>query len=163
MYSLETKCDVLQDIIQIKYRQVSNIRRTLVGNEIVDHSDVVVLKILRYVCFGVCGFYCLQFCTLLLCFKYSCGFLLWKLLWTLFITRQFPLLPQKIWSIRANYRKAAIESFIIGEALFVFSQEVDKPIASVSQHIQGNKLGLIVAKLHTSPIMTPLGRFYHKF
>ena len=25
----------------IKYRQVSNIRRTLVGNEIVDHSDVV--------------------------------------------------------------------------------------------------------------------------
>ena len=27
---------VIQD-----YRQVSNIRRTLVGNEIVDHSDVV--------------------------------------------------------------------------------------------------------------------------
>ena len=24
-----------------KYRQVSNIRRTLVGNKIVDHSDVV--------------------------------------------------------------------------------------------------------------------------
>ena len=25
----------------LNYRQVSNIRRTLVGNEIVDHSDVV--------------------------------------------------------------------------------------------------------------------------
>ena len=29
-----------QDLID-DYRQVSNIRRTLVGNEIVDHSDVV--------------------------------------------------------------------------------------------------------------------------
>ena len=27
------------------YRQVSNIRRTLVGNKIVDHSDVVVLDL----------------------------------------------------------------------------------------------------------------------
>ena len=26
---------------RLKYRQVSNIRRTLVGNNIVDHSDVV--------------------------------------------------------------------------------------------------------------------------
>ena len=26
---------------QLAYRQVSNIRRTLVGNKIVDHSDVV--------------------------------------------------------------------------------------------------------------------------
>ena len=28
-------------IIAVKYRQVSNIRRTLVGNTIVDNSDVV--------------------------------------------------------------------------------------------------------------------------
>ena len=28
-------------VVQQKYRQVSNIRRTLVGNSIVDHSDVV--------------------------------------------------------------------------------------------------------------------------
>ena len=27
--------------LELIYRQVSNIRRTLVGNEIVDHSDVV--------------------------------------------------------------------------------------------------------------------------
>ena len=27
--------------IQVKYRKVSNIRHTLVGNKIVDHSDVV--------------------------------------------------------------------------------------------------------------------------
>ena len=28
-------------ILNINYRQVSNIRRTLIGNEIVDNSDVV--------------------------------------------------------------------------------------------------------------------------
>ena len=31
----KTKCD------NLKYRKTSNIRRTLVGNKIVDHSDVV--------------------------------------------------------------------------------------------------------------------------
>ena len=30
-----------QRVLQTIYRQVSNIRRTLVGNKIVDHSDVV--------------------------------------------------------------------------------------------------------------------------
>ena len=37
-------CWLIVDRISINlgyYRQVSNIRRTLVGNEIVDHSDVV--------------------------------------------------------------------------------------------------------------------------
>ena len=33
--------DVFQFESQKGYRQVSNIRRTLVGNKIVDHSDVV--------------------------------------------------------------------------------------------------------------------------
>ena len=28
-------------MVSIKYRQVSNIKHTLVGNKIVDHSDVV--------------------------------------------------------------------------------------------------------------------------
>ena len=28
-------------VLQLDYRQISNIRRTLVGNKIVDHSDVV--------------------------------------------------------------------------------------------------------------------------
>ena len=28
-------------LIKVTYRQVSNIRRTLLGNKIVDHSDVV--------------------------------------------------------------------------------------------------------------------------
>ena len=33
--------NILQILISYHYRQVSNIRRTLVGNKIVDHSDVV--------------------------------------------------------------------------------------------------------------------------
>ena len=32
-----------------EYHETSNKRRTLVGNKIVDHSDVVILEILRYV------------------------------------------------------------------------------------------------------------------
>ena len=42
VYLLLTHC-FLGDVVVILeiYRQVSNIRRTLVGNKIVDHSDVV--------------------------------------------------------------------------------------------------------------------------
>ena len=33
--------ETMMDLFHTIYRQVSNIRRTLVGNKIVDHSDVV--------------------------------------------------------------------------------------------------------------------------
>ena len=36
-----TKLKVATEVWIIKYRKISNIRRTLVGNTIVDHSDVV--------------------------------------------------------------------------------------------------------------------------
>ena len=34
-------CSVTEGQTQVEYRKISNIRRTLVGNNIVDHSDVV--------------------------------------------------------------------------------------------------------------------------
>ena len=39
--SLNAKRDVIPLLMHWSYRQVSNIRRTLVLNQIVDHSDVV--------------------------------------------------------------------------------------------------------------------------
>ena len=39
--SIEIKTFSLKKYVNLDYRKVSNIRRTLVGNKIVDHSDVV--------------------------------------------------------------------------------------------------------------------------
>ena len=39
--TMEHICNESENVIGSHYRKVSNIRRTLVGNEIVDHSDVV--------------------------------------------------------------------------------------------------------------------------